>query len=192
LEHAYTGTRIASPRSLQLLAFQTGSPHHACAQRYRPGRYSGAAALRHDRCKGWGSIPLPARGSAIVQSVGYDATGTTAGSYVVAPEVSGEARAIFGRAFTRACPIFATGEYLPRGGTCLCLSALTLPLSDDDRSAVTKTISTLAARISAELKPERGWLAGVPVRVSNVCAVRDAAELERICREWEQSCWTCN
>jgi hypothetical protein len=131
-------------------------------------------------------------GSAIVQTVGYDATGTTVGSYVSVPGVAEEARAIFERVFTSLRPVFVTGEYFPRSGACLCLSLLTLPLSADDRTAVSKTISTLAACFSPELKPDRGWLARVPVRVSNVCDVRDTAELETLCREWEQSCKACN
>ena len=131
-------------------------------------------------------------GSAVVQAMGYDATGTTVGTYIVGPEVAEEARAIFGRVFTSVCPIFATGEYLPKSGSCLCLSSLTLPLSDDNRTGVTKTISTLATHFSSQLKPDRGWLAGVSVRVSNVCEVRDAAELETLCRGWEQFCGTCN
>jgi hypothetical protein len=129
-------------------------------------------------------------GSAVVRAVGYDATGATAGSYIAAPEVAEKTRAMFRHVFTSACPIFATGEYLPIGGACLCMSFLTLPLSEDGRTA--KTISTFAARASAELKPDRGWLAGVPIRVSNVCEVRNAAELETLCREWEHFCGACN
>jgi hypothetical protein len=129
-------------------------------------------------------------GSAIVQTIGYDATGTTAGFYIAAPEAAEETRAIFRRVLTCACPIFATGEYLPRGGACLCTSFLTLPLSEDGRSA--KTISTFAARLSSELKPDRGWLMGVSVRVKNVCEVRETAELETLCREWEHFCGACN
>jgi hypothetical protein len=127
-------------------------------------------------------------GSAIARSMGYDATGTMVGSYVAAPDVAEEARAIFGRVFTNACPIFATGEYLPRSGACLSLSLLTLPLSDAERTVVSKTISTLVARISAELKPHRDWLKGLPVRVCDVIDVRNAPELEKLCLEWEQRC----
>src|SRR5262245_27027572 len=45
-------------------------------------------------------------GSAIVQEVGYDATGAAVGSYLVAPEDAAEARSIFRRVFTGACPVF--------------------------------------------------------------------------------------
>jgi hypothetical protein len=124
-------------------------------------------------------------GSAIVRAVGYDATGATVGSYLAAPEVAEEARAIFGRVFTGACPVFATGEYIPKLRACFSLSILILPLSQDG-ATVSKTISTLVTRLSAVLKPDRGWLKGKPVRVRDVLDIRDAAELEKFCLEWEQ------
>jgi hypothetical protein len=125
-------------------------------------------------------------GTAIARAVGYDATGATVGSYIAAPEVAEEALAIFRRVFTSACPIFATGEYLPRRGACVHLSLLTLPLSDEGRTAIGQTISSLVARFSAELKPERGWLKGLPVRISDVIEFGNAAELEKLCLKWEQ------
>jgi hypothetical protein len=131
-------------------------------------------------------------GSAVVQTTGHDATGVTVGSYMATPDDAAPLRSMFRRVFTAACPIFATGEYHQSGRASLCLSALTLPLSDDDRTTVTKTISTLAACVSPELKPDRGWLAGVPMRVSNVYEVRNTAELETLCCEWERFCGACN
>src|SRR5215472_8056847 len=46
-------------------------------------------------------------GRTIVEAVGYDATGVTVGSYIAAPETAAELRAIFGRVFTAAGPVFA-------------------------------------------------------------------------------------
>jgi len=31
----------------------------------------------------------------------------------------------------------------------------------------------------------RGWLKGLPVKAYDVLNVKDAAELEKLCREWE-------
>src|SRR6516165_3653107 len=45
-------------------------------------------------------------GSAIVEAVGYDATGVTVGSYIAAPETAAEVRAIFERVFAATGPVF--------------------------------------------------------------------------------------
>jgi hypothetical protein len=126
-------------------------------------------------------------GSAIARSVGYDATGVTVGSYLVAPEAAAEARTIFRRVFTAPCPVFATGEFIFKTGIPLNMSLLTLPLSEDG-TAVNMSISTLAARFAGSLREKRGWLKGLPVKVSDVRDVTDAAQLEILCLEWDQRC----
>jgi hypothetical protein len=126
-------------------------------------------------------------GTAINRIVGYEATGVTVGSYLAAPEAAAEARAIFQRVYMDACPVFATGEFTFKSGLHLRLSLLTLPLSEDG-SAVNMSISTLVARFPAGLTEKRGWLERQPAKVDDVLEVRDAAELERFCREWEQRC----
>jgi hypothetical protein len=55
---------------------------------------------------------------------------------------------MFWRLITAACPVFATGEFIFRSGAHLNMSLLTLPLSEDG-TAVNKSISMLAARLSA-------------------------------------------
>src|SRR5262249_35694053 len=67
-------------------------------------------------------------GSAIARGVGYDATGAAVGSYIIAPEAAAEARAIFQRVFTAACPVFATGAFIFKSRAHLNISLLTLPL----------------------------------------------------------------
>jgi hypothetical protein len=124
-------------------------------------------------------------GSAIVQAVEYGVTGGIVGSYAPAPETGAEVRAIFECIFTSARPIFATGRYIHKRGASINLSLLALPLSEDGR-VVNMSISTLAARFSVAPAPERGRLEGMLVKVSDVTAVRDAAELEALCREWER------
>jgi hypothetical protein len=123
-------------------------------------------------------------GSAIVRGVGYDATGGNVGSYMVAPETAAEARAIFRRAFSTARPVFATGEFIFKSGAHFNMSLLTLPLSEDG-AVVNMSISTLAARVSGSVAQTRGWLKGLPVKVDDVLDVKDAADLEKFCREWE-------
>jgi hypothetical protein len=124
-------------------------------------------------------------GSAIVRAVGYGVTGGIVGSYAPAPETGAEVRAIFECVFTSASPAFATGRYSHKRGASINLSLLTLPLSEDSRD-VNMSISTLVARFSVTPAPERGWLEGMHVKVSDVVDVRDTAELETLCREWEQ------
>src|SRR5262245_60948899 len=126
-------------------------------------------------------------GSAIAEGVGYGVTGAVVGSYIVEPKIAMEVRAIFERVFRAASPVFAAGQYVHKTGTNVDLSLLTAPLSEDGR-VVNMSISTLAACFSAAPAPQRGWLEGLPVKVSYVIDVKDAADLETLCREWEQRC----
>jgi hypothetical protein len=126
-------------------------------------------------------------GSAIVKAVGYDATGVTVGSYIAAPETAAEVRTIFARVFTAAGPVFAAGEFIHKTGANVNLSLFTAPLSEDE-VAVDMSISTLVTRFSAAFALEPGWLKGLPIRVGDVIEVRDTAELETLCREWELRC----
>jgi PAS domain len=114
-------------------------------------------------------------GSGIAEAVGHDATGITVGTYIAAPETAAEVRAIFERVFTAAGPVFAKID----------LSLLTAPLSEDG-VVVDMAISTFAARFNAAFAPEPGWLKGLPVKVDRVLEVGDTAQLETLCREWEQ------
>ena len=126
-------------------------------------------------------------GSAIGKIVGYDATGTAVGSYLAAPEDAAEARSIFRRVFTGARPVFATGEFVFKTGAHLNMSLFALPLSKDG-TAVNMSISTLVARFTALLVERPGWLKGLPVKVCDILDVRDTAELEKFCLEWEKGC----
>ncbi|MGA7323095.1 MAG: PAS domain-containing protein [Rhodomicrobium sp.] len=124
-------------------------------------------------------------GTAVVQAVGYDATGSTVGSYLLAPKHALEAQAIFERAFTLAHPIFATGGFILKSGADATLSLLVLPLSDDG-AAVNMTISTLVARFDARRMASRDWLSGMPIKVCDIVDVRSAEHLGKLCLEWEQ------
>jgi hypothetical protein len=126
-------------------------------------------------------------GSAIVEAVGYDATGVTVGTYIAAPDTAAELRAIFEYVFTAGGPVFARGEYLHKTGGNINLSLFTAPLSEDG-VAVDMSISTLAACFSAALKPGPRWLKGLPFKIGDAVEVRDRAELEKLCLEWERSC----
>jgi hypothetical protein len=126
-------------------------------------------------------------GSAIVRSVGYDATGVTVGSYLADPEAAAQARVIFEGVFMNACPVFATGEFVFKTGAHLDMSLLTLPLSEDG-TAVNMSISTLATCFSDIAAPQRGWLAGLPAKVFDVTDIRSTAELEAVSRKWERRC----
>jgi hypothetical protein len=124
-------------------------------------------------------------GSGIAEAVGHDATGITVGTYIAAPETAAEVRAIFERVFTAAGPVFVTGEFIHKAVAKINMSLLTAPLSEDG-VVVDMAISTFAAHFSAAFAPEPGWLKGLPVKVDVVTDIRDAAQLEALCREWEQ------
>jgi hypothetical protein len=124
-------------------------------------------------------------GSAIARAAGYDPTGRPVGSYIPVPETAAGVLAVFGHVFTAASPVFATGEYFHETGSHVGLSLLSVPLSADGR-VVNMSLSTLVARIGAAPAPERGWLGGLPVKVSDVIDVTNLAELRKLCIEWEQ------
>jgi hypothetical protein len=102
-------------------------------------------------------------GTAVVQAVGHDATGSAVGSSLVEPAQAMEARAIFERVCTGAHPVFASGEFIFKSGASFAMSILTLPLSGDG-TIVNMTVSTLAACYSALRPAKRGWLKGLPVK----------------------------
>jgi hypothetical protein len=124
-------------------------------------------------------------GSAIAHAAGYDPTGRAVGSYIPVPETAAEVLAVFGRVFTAASPVFATGEYFHKTGSHIGLSLLSVPLSADGR-VVNMSLSTVVARFGAALAPELGWLGGLPVKVSDVIDVSNLAELRKLCLEWER------
>jgi hypothetical protein len=65
--------------------------------------------------------------------------------------------------------------------------ALLLPLSDDGAN-VSMVLALRIARFCPDLSASRDWLKGVPLRLSRLNEVQDAADLERQCLDWERSC----
>jgi hypothetical protein len=132
-----------------------------------------------------GQLRYRLAGTAVVQAAGYDATGSTVGSYLVSPQDAVELRGVFERVFHTARPVFAAGEFIFRSGTHLNMSLVVLPLSGNGM-AVNMSVSTLATRFNASLMAKRGWLKGLPIKVCGVIDIGSAEELERLCLEWEQ------
>jgi hypothetical protein len=124
-------------------------------------------------------------GTAAVREIGRDPTGSIVGSYYSStPESAAGARPIHERIFTTAHPVFATGEFKVMSGAIHNISLLTLPLSDDGTN-VNMAVSTLIAWFNFGVTPSTGWLR---VKVHDVIDVRDAAELEERCLDWERCC----
>jgi hypothetical protein len=124
-------------------------------------------------------------GTAAVQQLGHDLTGSFVGSYVNTPHSAAALRAIYERVFTSAHPIFATGEYNTKWGALLNISQLILPLSDDGTN-VNMVAYTRVARFSFDVTTSIGWLKGAPIKVCDVVDVAAAADLEKRCLEWER------
>jgi hypothetical protein len=124
-------------------------------------------------------------GSAVAREIGRDMTGAIIGSYVSTPQSAAAMRAVCQRVFARAHPVFSTGEIIVKSDSAHNVSVLFLPLSEDGL-AVNMTVCTLVARFSSGIKPSAGWLEGIPVKVAKVIDIRDAAELEKCCHEWDQ------
>ena len=64
------------------------------------------------------------------------------------------------------------------------MSMLSLLLSNDAK-LVNMALSSLVARFDL-YQPSRGWLKNVPVTVCDIIEVKNAADLQRLCLEWEQ------
>jgi hypothetical protein len=128
-------------------------------------------------------------GTAVVRDVGHDATGSLIGSYIcsAAPESAASAQAIYERVFATARPAFATGGFKTTSGAPHNMSLLVLPLSGDGAN-VNMAVSTLASRFKLGVTASDDWLQGLPVKVSDVADVKDAADLEKRCLEWERNC----
>jgi hypothetical protein len=126
-------------------------------------------------------------GSAAAQEIGRDLTGGIVGSYVSTPASAAAMRAVCERVFARAHPVFSTGEFQVKPGCTHNMSVLLLPLSDDG-ATVNMAVCTLVARFNFDIKASTNWLEGIPLKVSNVIDVHDAAELEKCCLEWNRHC----
>jgi hypothetical protein len=126
-------------------------------------------------------------GTAAVREIGRDPTGSIVGSYITGSGSAAAVRAIYGRVFTTAHPVFATGEFKVMSGANHNFSLLVLPLSDDGAD-VNMVISTLIARFNFGLTPSTDWLKGAPVNVHDVIAVDAAADLEGRCLDWQRYC----
>jgi hypothetical protein len=126
-------------------------------------------------------------GTAVVQEVGREPTGSVVGSY--SSTTAAAARAIYERVFTTACPIFAAGEFKITSHAVHNMSLLALPLSDN-AADVNMAVSTLIARFSFGVDPSTDWLKDRPVQVLEMVDIDNAEQLEERCRDWERRRFT--
>src|SRR5258706_14746428 len=124
-------------------------------------------------------------GTATAREIGHDPTGSLVGSYAL--ECAAAARAIYGRTFASAHPVFAIGEHKTPLGAIHTMSLLVLPLSDNG-TIVNMAVSTLAARFNFGVTASSDWPKGAPLKVHDAVDVHDAAELEERCLDWERHC----
>ncbi len=127
-------------------------------------------------------------GTAVVREVGIDPTGSFVGFYVSYDPTSVAAFQTMGnRVVSTGRPHLADGQYELKPGFVHNFLVLLLPLSDDGTN-VNMVLALRMARFSPNLSASRDWLNGVPLRLSSLNEVRDAADLERQCLDWERSC----
>jgi hypothetical protein len=127
-------------------------------------------------------------GTAIVREVGIDPTGSFAGSYVSHDPTSVAAFQTMGNCLvSTGRPHLADGQYELKPGFVHNFLALLLPLSDDGTN-VNMVLALRIARFCPNLTASKDWLKGVPLRLSSLNEVRDAADLERQCLDWERNC----
>jgi len=166
------------------LARQADLPLDADAKQSRSCRYSQAASppddYRQDRQFRWRLV-----GTAAVREIGRDPTGSIVGSYITGSGSAAAVRAIYGRVFTTARPVFATSKFHFTSGAIQSLSYLLLPLSDDG-TQVNMIVSTLLARFDFDAEASFNWLKGLPIKVCDMINVCDAADLEKLCLEWDR------
>jgi hypothetical protein len=129
-------------------------------------------------------------GTGVVRDVGFDPTGYFVGEYLNNPNVYAEARALYETVCTTGDPVFATGEFCFKSfrfGALHSRSCLILPLTDG-RSTANKAVSSFITRFHPGTASGRDWLKHQPAKVHDVLEVRNAAELEKFCHEWEERC----
>jgi hypothetical protein len=126
-------------------------------------------------------------GSALARQLGRDVTGNVVGSqFVNAPEAIAAKRAVYERVFATAQPVFITVEFKIKSGAIHNVAQLILPLAVNGTS-VDMAVSTLVARFNFEVAASVD-LKGIPVKVRDVIDIDSAAELEKLCLQWEQYC----
>jgi hypothetical protein len=126
-------------------------------------------------------------GSALARQLGRDVTGNVVGSqFVNAPEAIAAKRAVYERVFATAHPVFITVEFKIKSGAIHNVAQLILPLAVNGTS-VDMAVSTLVARFNFEVTASID-LKGIPVKVRDVIDIDSAAELEKLCLQWEQYC----
>jgi hypothetical protein len=136
--------------------------------------------------KAGGQLRYRLFGTAVAREAGRDLTGRFVGCYVSdAPESAAALRAMYERVFTTARPVFASSKFHLKSGAIQSLSYLLLPLSDDG-TQVNMIVSTLLARFDFDAEASFNWLKGLPIKVCDMINVCDAADLEKLCLEWDQ------
>jgi len=134
-----------------------------------------------------GKLRYRLAGSAIVREVGIDPTGSLVGSYVSHDPSSVAAFQTMGEHVLTGHPYLAAGLYEVKPGVVHNFLVLLLPMSDDGTN-VNMVLALRIARFCSYLNASKDWLEGVPLRLISLNEVRDAADLERQCLDWERSC----
>jgi len=129
-------------------------------------------------------------GSALTRQLGCDVTSAVVGSqFSNASEAIAAKRAIYDRVFANAHAVLASVELDTSSGGVHNILQLLLPLSDNGVE-VNMVISSLIARFNILGPAAGGDLRRLPVVVRNVIDIDATADLERLCLEWERSCFS--
>jgi hypothetical protein len=127
-------------------------------------------------------------GTAVAQEIGRDLTGHFVGSHVRGtPKSVAALQAIGDRIFATASPVFTISRYQTPSGSIHNLSVLSLPLSDNGVH-VDRIVYTRIARFNFEVRASTDWLKDAPLIFDYVGDIHSAAELEKLCHDWERSC----
>ena len=130
-------------------------------------------------------------GTGVASDLGRDFTDGWVGSYAKSPAYAAAVLAIYERVFASARPLFTTGEHRTESGIIQSNSRLILPLSEDGLR-VNMVIFTRVARFNRSDAAGMDWLKGAPGKICSVVDVTTAADINKLCCDWERHCLESN
>jgi hypothetical protein len=125
-------------------------------------------------------------GTAVVEDMGRDLTGSFVGDNVAPPEYAAAYRTGFERVWTIGRPVFATSEYQPTSRNVRASSRLLLPFGEDGRQTNRIVLSGVSRRAGPTAKVENG-LGAVPGRIGDCVEITGIEHLLTLSAHWERN-----
>ena len=122
-------------------------------------------------------------GTAVVEAMGRDLTGTSVGSHVTPAAYAAQICAVYDRVVAGRVPLFTTGEYQNATRVVHAVTRLLLPMADD-AGAVTMILVSRASRVSEQPVLPIDWM-NAHGRMDAVVEIASVADVDDACAAWE-------